>query len=85
MSLSPSSRQHPLSRSPVEHCLHVFPSMNHFFRGCSTELHVSPPGVEVGCIRLDVLVTRTDPVGVEYELVWRKEEPTVGTLDAFCS
>lgn len=53
--------------------LHVLPGVDHFHRGTATEPHVSPPGVKVGGIWLDVLGAGTGAVGVENELV-RGEE-----------
>jgi hypothetical protein len=51
----------------------------------ATELHVSPPGVEVGSIRLHVLGSRTCAMRVEDELVWREEETTERALNALGS
>lgn len=67
---------------PVEHRLHVLPRVHHLVRRITGQLHVAPPRVEVGRVRLHVLVRRPDPVRVEYELVRREEEAAVGALYA---
>lgn len=43
---------------------------------------MASPGVEVGGIRLDVLVARADAVRVEDELVGREEQAAISALDA---
>ena len=46
---------------------------------------MSPPGVEVGGVRLHVLGSGARAVRVEDELVWREEEAAEGALDALGS
>lgn len=67
---------------PVEHRLHVLPRVHHLVRRVAGQFHVAPPRVEVGRVRLHVLVRRADPVRVEDELVRREEEAAVGALYA---
>nr|CAH7717535.1 unnamed protein product [Callosobruchus chinensis] len=51
----------------------------------TTQLHMTPPRIEVRCIRLDVLVVGTESVRVEDELVRGEEQTTHGAFDAFSS
>lgn len=57
--------------------------MNDLLWRTALQLQMAPPGVEVGCVRLHVLVMRAQPVRMEDELVRREEQAAVRTLDAF--
>lgn len=69
-------------RAAVEHRLDVLPGVHHFVRRAAGQLHVPPPGVEVGRVRLHVLVRLADAVRVEDEFVRRVEQAAVRALDA---
>lgn len=57
----------------VEHGLHVLPRVDNLVRWIPGEFHVTTPGVEVGGVRLHVLVRRADSMRVEDELVGGEE------------
>ena len=69
----------------IEHGLHVLPRVHHLVRRIPGEFHVTTPRVEVGGVRLHVLVRRADSMRVEDELVGGEEEAAVGALDALCA
>lgn len=71
-----------LPGAAVEHRLDVLPGVDYLVRGIPRQFHVPSPRVEIGCVRLDVLVRRPDPVRVEDELVRREEEAAVRAFDA---
>jgi len=76
--------QHPLAGAPVEHGLDVLPGVRDVVGRHPGQLHVAPPRVEVGRVRLHVLGVG-QPVRVENELVWREEQVAVGAFDALGS
>lgn len=69
-------------RAAVEHRLDVLPGVHHLVRGIAGEFHVPAPRVEIGRVRLHVLVGRVETVRVEDELVRREEVVAVRALDA---
>lgn len=79
---SPGARvgQQSLPRAAVEHGLDVLPGVSHVVRGIARQLHVTSPRVEIGGVRLHVLVGGA--MRVKDELVGRQEDPAVGALDA---
>lgn len=66
----------------VEHRFDVLPGVHHLVRRIARQLHVPAPRVEVGRVRLHVLVRRVDAVRMEDELVRREEQAAVRALDA---
>ncbi len=53
-----------------------------YLRRVPQQLSVPPPRVEVGGVRLDVLVRFSDAVRMEHELVRGEEDAAVAALDA---
>ena len=54
--------------------LDILPGVNHLIWRVSKQADVSPPRVEVGCIRLNILPTLSQPMRVEDKLVRREED-----------
>lgn len=73
---------HALPGAPVEHGFDVLPRMGHLFRWLAAQPHVPPPRIEVGRIRLHVLIPRRNAMRMEYEFVGRKEQTAIRALDA---
>lgn len=76
-------RHEALARAAIEHGLHVFPGVSHLLRGATAQPHVAAPRIEVGRVRLHVLVAGRHSVRVEDELVGREKQAAVRALDAF--
>lgn len=65
--------------------LDVLPGVHDLHGRVAAEAHVTPPGVEVGGVRLHVLGGGSGAVRVEDELVGGEEEAADRTLDALGS
>lgn len=74
--------QQALPGAAVEHRLDVLPGVDYLVRLSAGQLHVPAPRVEVGRVRLHVLVRRAHAMRVEDELVRREEQAAVRALDA---
>lgn len=77
--------QQPLPGAAVEHRLDVLPGVHHLVRGTAGQFHVPAPRVEVGRVRLHVLVRWAEPMRVEDELVRREEQSAVRAFDTLGS
>ena len=78
-------REKTLSGPPIEHGFDVLPGVDYDLGWVAQQFGVPPPRIEIGRVRLDILVTVCQAMRVEHKLVGAEEHSAVMTFDTFGS